>query len=95
MKKTWSVLETQNKLRRGSRTASLNDIISINDLRDKDERGILNEEEKTALSNYESYRIKKLGCAADDEDFHSRYRLLQVLANLSPWQEFLHKKYKV
>ena len=74
--------------------SSVDDIVSINDLRDKHEEGPLNDEEKTAILNYENHRIKHLNSAIDEEDFHSKYRLLQVLANLSPYQEFLHDKYK-
>ena len=59
-----------------------------------EQSGILKEKEKTALNNYEKYRIKKLNEAIDDEDFQKQYQLLQALANLSPYDEFLGEQYQ-
>lgn len=92
MSKIKSILDALNTQKTGGKT-SVGEIISINDLRDKHEEGPLNDEEKTALLNYDNYRIRNLNSATDEEDFHSKYRLLQVLANLSPYQEFLQVKY--
>ncbi|MBL4753488.1 MAG: hypothetical protein JKY52_07850, partial [Flavobacteriales bacterium] len=89
MNKVKSILDALELAEKGNDKHSLEDLVSINDLRDKEEEGQLNAEERTALANYNSYRVKKLDVATDEEDFHSMYRLLQVLANLSPYQEFL------
>lgn len=67
---------------------------SINDLRDKDFSGSrLTTEEKTALSNFDRYRINMLNEQIDEEKFHQRYRQLQVIANLSDWKEFLKEEF--
>lgn len=67
---------------------------SINDLRDKDFSGSkLSTEEKTALSNFDRYRINMLNQQIDEDKFHQRYRQLQVIANLSDWREFLKEEF--
>lgn len=67
---------------------------SINDLRDKDFSGSkLSTEERTALSNFDRYRINMLNQQIDEEKFHQRYRQLQVIANLSDWREFLKEEF--
>ena len=69
--------------------------VSINDLRDKEFSGtFLSEEEKTALKNYDNYRINLLNAQADDDSFNKTYRQLQVIANLGDWKEFLKADYK-
>jgi len=45
------------------------------------------------LRNYEGYRIRKLNKVKDEEEFHDEYKVLQALANLSPFEEFLNEKY--
>jgi len=95
MNKVKSILDALELAEKGSAKRSIENIVSINDLRDKEDVVKLSADEQTALDNYSSYRVKKLNIATDEEDFHSMYRLLQVLANLSPYQEFLHEKYKV
>lgn len=68
-------------------------VTSINDLRDKEFSGIkLSADERLALSNFDSYRIQVLNSQTDEEKFHYQYRQLQVIANLSDWQEFLKKE---
>ena len=68
--------------------------ISVNDLRDREFSGEkLNAEEKTALANYDAYRINVLNAQENDEDFHAAYRQLQVIANLGDWKEFLKEQY--
>ncbi|MBL7930643.1 MAG: hypothetical protein JNL60_02010 [Bacteroidia bacterium] len=63
---------------------------SVNDLRDKEFSGIkLNSEERLALSNFDKYRIHVLNSQSDEQQFHYKYRQLQVIANLSDWREFL------
>lgn len=69
---------------------------SINDLRDKEFSGIkLSTEERTALSNFDRYRIHVLNAQQDEEKFHYQYRQLQVIANLSDWREFLKEEFFV
>lgn len=94
MGKVKSILDVLEKTQKSFAGSSVDEIVSINDLRDKSERGILGSQEKIALSNYENYRIRKLNDSANEEDFHEMYKLLQVLANLSPHEEFLQDKYK-
>ena len=49
--------------------------VSINDLRDKEFSGtFLSEEEKTALKNYDKYRINLMNAQADDDSFNKTYR---------------------
>ena len=95
MGKVKSILEALEKTQKTFSGSSVDEIVSINDLRDKSERTILGEQEKIALTNYENYRIKKLNESATEEDFHEMYKLLQVLANMSPFEEFLSPKYEV
>lgn len=67
---------------------------SINDLRDKEFSGVkLNTEEKTALSNFDRYRINTLNEQTEEAEFHYKYRQLQVIANLSDWREFLKEEF--
>jgi hypothetical protein len=67
-------------------------VVSINDLRDKEFSGVkLSAEEKFALSNFDKYRITVLNSQTEEEMFHHQYRQLQVIANLSQWQEFLNE----
>lgn len=67
---------------------------SINDLRDKEFSGIkLSPEERFALSNFDSYRLKVLNSQESESDFHQQYRQLQVIANLSDWRDFLKEEY--
>jgi hypothetical protein len=73
---------------------STNLVVSINDLRDKEFSGIkLTANEKSALSNFDRYRIQVLNAQTDEEKFHHQYRQLQVIANLSDWQEFLKEDF--
>jgi hypothetical protein len=68
---------------------------SINDLRDKEFSGIkLNAEEKKALENFDRYRISVLNAQTDEQKFHYKYRQIQVIANLSDWQEFLKDEFQ-
>jgi len=69
-------------------------VVSINDLRDKEFSGVkLSAEEKFALSNFDKYRINILNSQTEEEKFHYHYRQLQVIANLSDWQEFLGEEF--
>ncbi|GAB4131943.1 MAG: hypothetical protein Fur0041_02760 [Bacteroidia bacterium] len=65
--------------------------VSINDLRDREFSGeYLSDEERTALRNFDRYRIKELNAQKNDLEFHERYRQLQVMANLADWKDFLN-----
>lgn len=69
-------------------------VVSINDLRDKEFSGVkLSAEEKTALANFDNYRIAVLNAEADEQKFHFKYRQIQVIANLSNWNEFLKEEF--
>lgn len=65
--------------------------VSINDLRDREFSGeYLSDEERTALRNFDRYRIEELNAQKNDLEFHERYRQLQVMANLADWKDFLN-----
>ena len=92
-KKRESILELFEKTYKISPKTSIGAVISINDLREKEERGNpLTSEQRLALRNYEKYRIDELNSAKSEKDFHKKYELLQVLANLGPYQEFLKRQ---
>jgi len=93
MDKVKSILKALDKTEQATGKTIL-DIVTINDLRDREQSGLLGEKEETALRNYEKYRIRKLNEATDEEDFQNQYQLLQALANLSPYEEFLDRKYQ-
>lgn len=79
------------QLREGTSSA----IISINDLREKEYSGTsLNTDERRALNNYERYRLHKLNENVENERFNEVYQLLQVMANLRPWQDFLDSRFE-
>lgn len=69
-------------------------VTSVNDLRNKELSGVkLNHEEKAALSNFDRYRISVLNAEENEDAFHLKYRQLQVIANLSDWQDFLKEDF--
>jgi hypothetical protein len=75
-------------------TKASNLVVSINDLRDREFSGIkLSADERSALANFDKYRLKVLNSQTDDEQFHLKYRQIQVIANLSDWKEFLKENY--
>ncbi|MEO6882994.1 MAG: hypothetical protein ABI199_03105 [Bacteroidia bacterium] len=83
-----------NLLKKYFSKADIGGGVSINDLREKEfSRDSLTLEEKTALRNFDTYRIAELNKQLTDFDFHERYRQLQVMANLSGFEEFLKEKY--
>ena len=94
MKKVKSILEALKKTEQATGKTIL-DIVTINDLRDKEDDGTIQPEEKRALRNYEVYRINKLNKLKDEDEFHDEYKFLQALANLSPFEEFLTEKYAI
>tara|TARA_R110001592_G_scaffold61993_5_gene189430 strand:- start:1336 stop:1608 length:273 start_codon:yes stop_codon:yes gene_type:complete len=67
---------------------------SINDLRDVEYKGEeLSPQERLALKNFDRYRIDVLNSQKSEKEFHQAYTKLQVLANLSPYVEFLKEDY--
>lgn len=67
---------------------------SINDIRDKYFDSLeLQPNERLALKNYDRFRITELNKQNSEKDFHKRYLQLQVMANLTPYEEFLEEKY--
>jgi hypothetical protein len=68
--------------------------LSIMDLREKEFNGEpLTMKEKQALVNYDAYRIAELNAQTNDRAFNTRYRELQVMANMESFDEFLKPKY--
>lgn len=65
--------------------------LSINDIRDKYFEDLpLSDDEKTALKNYDKYRMDYLNAAPNEEVFEQRYLELQAKANLASYTEFLN-----
>lgn len=80
------------KLLRGKQLST--SVTSINDLREKEYSGQkLSEDEQRALVNYEHYRLTELNKLVDDAKFNEVYQILQVMANLRPYQDFLEEKF--
>jgi len=74
--------------------STIKDHFSINDLRERDYKNIdLTTNERLALKNYDRYRISELNKQPSEDKFHNRYMQLQVMANLSPYEEFLKEDY--
>ena len=70
--------------------------VSINDIRDREFNGEeLSEKEKQALVNFDRYRLKELNKEQSEQEFQNKYIRLQVMANLSPYDEFLKEKYTI
>ena len=95
MEKKEAIIERIERAYKRSVKSCIGGTVSINELRTKEEKGELTEEEQLALDRFEKYRVKKLNAASDEDDFHNRYKLFQVLANLSPFEEFLEDKYSI
>lgn len=75
-------------------SSSVKGFFSINDLREKDFENVdLSPNERLALKNYDRYRIAELNKQTSEANFHNRYLQLQVMANLSPFVEFLKEDY--
>jgi hypothetical protein len=69
-------------------------VASINDLREMEFSGKkMSADEKRALVNFDKYRIKVLSKETDEQQFHYKYRQLQVIANLGDWRDFLAEEY--
>lgn len=86
--------ENKNVSEKTSATSLTGGLISINDLKDREYAGqTLSHEEKTALNNFDRYRLAQLSAQKTERDFHNKYIQLQAMANLSPYQEFLKEIY--
>lgn len=86
--------QENDPLKQKSITRTLGKAVSINDLRDEINNGKrISEEELRALQNFELYRDRELSGDLDDQAFNNKYIQLQVMANLSPFQEFLKDEY--
>ena len=84
----------ENKVKDSTRISLKGKIISISDVMDKDFNGNpLSDDERKAVFRYERFRILELSKDRSDEEFNQQYRLLQVMANMRPYQEFLDAKY--
>ena len=70
--------------------------LSINDLRQKGAGGEkLNHQEKQALAAFYKYRIAILNRQQSEDAFHNKYLELQIMSNLTPYEEFLKEGYLV
>jgi hypothetical protein len=68
--------------------------LTINDLREKDYNNVeLSPRERLAIKNFDRFRITELNKQKSESQFHNKYLQLQVMANLSPYEEFLKEDY--
>ncbi|RME19770.1 MAG: hypothetical protein D6799_00605 [Bacteroidetes bacterium] len=65
---------------------SINDLL-IKDLNDEP----LTSEEHQALQNYHVFKTSLLKSAKDDNDFSDKVKKLRIIANFTPWKEFLNQ----
>jgi hypothetical protein len=67
---------------------------SINDLRELEYNNLtLETNQRVALKNFDRFRIAELNKQVSEDRFHNKYMQLQVMANLSPYEEFLKEDY--
>ena len=86
--------QNSNNIKSLLKQNSLKNFVSINDLRDKEYNNtLLSHDERIALKNYDRYRVKCLSQKKTEKEFHNTYQQLQVMANLSSYQEFLKEEY--
>jgi hypothetical protein len=77
-----------------TRELNLKDFFSINDLREKEYKNFpLLTNERLAIKNFDRYRISELNKKMAENEFHNKYMQIQVMANLSPFEEFLKEEY--
>lgn len=87
-------IQKNNNITPKLKTLDLKGFLTVNDLRDKEYNNKeLTTNERIALKNYDRYRIKVLSQKITEKEFHSRYQKLQVMANLTPFEEFLKEEY--
>jgi hypothetical protein len=73
---------------------SFESLVTINDIRDLDySNQDLSTQQRLALKNFDRYRISELNRQFSEDDFHKKYMQLQVMANLTPYNEFLKEGY--
>ena len=78
------------------RKSLINGVESINDLRDLEYKGVeLTPQQWLALKNFDRYRINQLNSQSSEQKFHKKYLQLQVMANLTPYEEFLKEEYYI
>lgn len=74
--------------------ASLQNVITINDLKEMDFSGQpLTPQQKTAIVNFDRYRLKVLKSSKSETEFKNNYFRLQILANTKKYEEFLKNEY--
>ena len=84
----------KNIFKKYQRKTVIEKTVSINDLKLKEFDGFpLVEPEIKALRNFDTYRIHSLTQKKDERDFSNRYRHLQAMAHLFPYEEFLKPDY--
>lgn len=67
---------------------------SINDLRELEYNNVaLETNQRVAIKNFDRYRISELNSQVSEDKFQNKYMQLQVMANLSPYEEFLKEDY--
>lgn len=72
----------------------IDSFLTINDLRELDYSDQeLSPQQVLAIKNFDRYKISELNNQTSEEAFHKKYMQLQVLANLSPFDEFLKEEY--
>jgi len=72
----------------------IDSFLTVNDLRELDaNQGELSTQQRLAIKNYDRYKISELNKQSSEEAFDKKYMQLQVLANLSPFEEFLKEEY--
>ena len=76
------------------RAANIKSFTSINDLRELEYRDVdLTHHQRLALTNFDRFRIAELNMQKTEQQFHNKYMQLQVMANLSSFEEFLKEEY--
>lgn len=72
------------------RRVPLNKIVSINDLKEMESEGIeLSDSQRMAIVNFEQYHRLELSRDVTHEEMLHNYQLLQIIANIRPYQDFL------
>jgi len=74
--------------------SNIKSFVSINDLRELEYQDVdLTPSQRLALKNFDRYRISELNKQTSEQQFHNKYMQLQVMANLSSFEEFLKEEY--
>ena len=77
-----------------SRFSNIKTFTSVNDLRELEYNDVdINPNQRLAIKNYDRFRISELNKQTSEQKFHDKYMQLQVMANLSPYEEFLKEEY--